>query len=99
MRTEDSAASAKGRRAAWQEQRLLRASELGEYEFCARSWWLGRVLGRERENVEELAAGRQRHSRHGRQVGLAHLLQRAALLLILVAIVLTIALALIGGAR
>jgi len=79
--------------------RFIRASELGEYEFCARAWWLGHVLGRERENMDELAAGRVRHVRHGRSVTLAALLQHIGLILILTAIVVTVLLALTGGAR
>jgi CRISPR/Cas system-associated exonuclease Cas4 (RecB family) len=63
------------------EDRVIRASEIGQYEYCARAWWLGRVLGYRSQNVEEMAAGAERHASHGRQVvsyhrwrGLAYLL-------------------------
>jgi hypothetical protein len=79
--------------------RIIRASEIGEYEYCARAWWLGRVLGRERENQQALAAGRARHVRHGRGVALSVFLQRVGLILVLAAIVVTALLALTGGPR
>jgi hypothetical protein len=79
--------------------RFIRASEIGEYVFCARAWWLGRVLGRARENPGELALGRERHARHGRRVAVSALLQRLGLVLILAAIVVAILLALAGGAK
>jgi CRISPR/Cas system-associated exonuclease Cas4 (RecB family) len=79
--------------------RWIRASEIGEYEFCARSWWLARVLGVERENPQELAAGRTRHTRHGRSVALSAILQQIGLIIMLTAIVVTILLALTGGVR
>ena len=79
--------------------RIIRASEIGEYSFCARAWWLGRVLGRARENPAELARGRERHTRHGRRVAVSALLQRMGLILILAAIVVAMLLALTGGAR
>lgn len=47
---------------------VIRASELGEYAYCARAWWLGRVLGYRPSNLEGLAAGEEAHVRHGRQV-------------------------------
>ena len=63
------------------DDRVIRASEIGQYEYCARAWWLGRVPGYRSQNVEEMAAGAEEHASHGRQVvschrwrGLAYLL-------------------------
>jgi hypothetical protein len=63
------------------DDRIIRASEIGRYEYCARAWWLGRVLGYRSQNVEEMAAGAEQHTNHGWQVvsyhrwrGLAYLL-------------------------
>lgn len=47
---------------------IIRASEIGEYVYCARSWWLRQVQGAASRNVAALAAGRDAHDRHGRQV-------------------------------
>jgi hypothetical protein len=79
--------------------RFIRASELGEYAFCARAWWLARVLGRARENPEELAAGRTRHARHGRRVAASAILQQIGLVLLLTAIVVAVLMALTGGGQ
>lgn len=79
--------------------RFIRASEIGEYVFCARAWWLGSVLGRERGNQRELARGRGQHRQHGRTVAGGALLQQIGLILVLTAIVATILLALTGGGR
>lgn len=69
---------------------VIRASELGEYAYCARAWWLGRVLGYRPANLEELAAGEEVHLRHGQKVVGYHRLQRWAYVLL--------ALALLAGA-
>ncbi|NLS79514.1 MAG: hypothetical protein GXY76_19875 [Chloroflexi bacterium] len=45
--------------------RVIRASEVGEYLFCATSWWLHRVRGLAPANLEDLAAGRAAHAAHG----------------------------------
>ena len=79
--------------------RWIRASEIGEYEFCARAWWLARVLGRARENPGELAAGRQRHVRHGRSLQLSGVLQQIGLILVLTAIVVIVLWTLSGGGK
>ena len=63
------------------DSRLIRASEIGEYVFCRRAWWLGRVQGETSLNVTEMEAGLGAHARHGRGVALAGCLQRAAYLL------------------
>lgn len=47
---------------------IIRASEIGEYEFCARAWWLHHVEGWETRFPERLQRGEVAHTRHGRRV-------------------------------
>lgn len=65
--------------------RVIRASELGEYAYCRRAWWLRAVQGYASSHVAELAAGTALHERHGWTVQLAAGLRWAALLLLVVA--------------
>ena len=58
----------------------IRASELGQYAYCAKAWWLGRVEGVQPSNVRRLEAGTAVHTQHGAQVALAGWLQRLALI-------------------
>ena len=76
--------------------RIIRASEIGEFVYCRRAWWLRHVQGLESANVRELAAGATAHAGHGRLVGLAAGLRALAVLLV-VAAVLVILLPLILG--
>ncbi len=46
----------------------IRASEIGQYVFCQRAWWLGSVQGYRPVNEEALSAGTQAHRQHGRSV-------------------------------
>lgn len=46
----------------------IRASEIGEYVYCRRAWWLRQKRGAESQNVRELAAGTHHHQRHNRLV-------------------------------
>jgi len=66
--------------------RILRASEIGEYVFCHRAWWLHRVLDIESANREQMGAGVARHAAHGRAVQRADALGRAARLCLLCAL-------------
>ena len=68
--------------------RVIRASEIGEYIYCHRAWWLGRVKGLENANRAELDAGVARHRAHGQTVRRAELFYRAASVLALFAIAL-----------
>lgn len=68
-------------------RRIIRASEIGQYRYCSRAWWLGSILGVSSSNTRELAAGEQHHQQHGRTVWLSSTLRWVALgLLILAAI-------------
>ncbi len=71
--------------------RVIRASEIGEYVFCHRAWWLRHVQGFRSANVRELAEGTATHARHGRLVGLSSTLRVAALILLAAAVLLFIA--------
>jgi CRISPR/Cas system-associated exonuclease Cas4 (RecB family) len=62
---------------------IIRASEVGEYVYCARAWWLRRVAGEEPAGQERRALGTLRHARHSRAVALSGgLLWLAGLLLL-----------------
>jgi len=65
--------------------RVIRASEIGEYVFCRRAWWLRAVQGYESANVREMEAGAAVHVRHGRAVGAALALRALALVMLLAA--------------
>ena len=62
--------------------RVIRASEIGQYDFCAKAWWLGSVEGVQPSNVRELQAGTAAHAEHGRQVRRAAQMQLAAIVLV-----------------
>jgi len=44
---------------------IIRASEIGQYEFCARAWWLSRVKGYPSSHAVAMADGRNAHWQHG----------------------------------
>jgi hypothetical protein len=47
---------------------LIRASELAQYGFCRRAWWLGTVKGIRPSNQAALTGGTQYHTRHAGKV-------------------------------
>ena len=59
-------------------QRIVRASEIGQYAYCARAWWLGVVQGVPSANQAELTAGSEAHHAHGYRVRDTVRLERAA---------------------
>ena len=70
---------------------IIRASEIGEYVYCARAWWLRRVAGLEPAGRERREYGTLLHRRHGRVVAGSRALLFAAVVLVLAAIVLMLA--------
>jgi len=61
---------------------IIRASEIAQYAFCARAWWLGRVKGYRSTNVAAMQQGTARHQAHGRAVVGYHRLRWLALALL-----------------
>ena len=71
--------------------RVIRASEIGEYLYCHRAWWLRHMRGYKSANVRELAAGTATHATHGRLVWLGGALRVAAVVLIALAAIIFLA--------
>ena len=75
----------------------IRASEIGDYLYCRRSWWLKRSRGIASQNVRELNQGTQHHRQHGQRVQQSLWLRRAAYLIIFL-VVAFMTYSLMGGA-
>jgi hypothetical protein len=68
-----------------QQDPVIRASEISQYAFCARAWWLQRVQGYRSSNLAAMNRGAARHRTHGRDVEGYHLLGRLAVALLFLA--------------
>ena len=68
-----------------QQDPIVRASEIGQYAYCARAWWFARVKGYRSAHVAAMRQGTARHGVHGRAVEGYHLLRRLAVALIVLA--------------
>ena len=66
-------------------RRVIRASEVGQYAFCAHAWWLGSIQGRPSTLGKRMAEGETAHQQHGRSVRSAVTLARLAYLLLALA--------------
>jgi hypothetical protein len=69
--------------------RVFRASEIGEYLFCRRAWWLHRS-GVEPKNRAALEAGTAAHESHARIVAWTGCLRSLAFLLMLTAVIVAV---------
>ncbi len=67
--------------------RVIRASEVGQYVYCAHAWWLGSVQGLPSSHQREMIAGKAAHRRHGRGVSTSFWLRRLAYVVLLLAAV------------
>jgi CRISPR/Cas system-associated exonuclease Cas4 (RecB family) len=70
--------------------RVIRASEIGQYAYCAHAWWLGSVQGRPSSHQREMTTGEMVHRRHGRGVRMTTQLTLLAYVLLAMAIILGI---------
>jgi hypothetical protein len=68
-----------------EHNRVIRASEIGLYAYCAHAWWLGAVEGVRPDDVRPLQSGWDVHERHGRRVVLAAALTRLSYVLLVLA--------------
>ena len=64
------------------QRSIIRASEVSQYVFCARAWWLRRVKGYRSTNVRAMRRGTARHEAHGRAVEGYLLLRKLAVVLV-----------------
>ncbi len=69
-------------------RRMIRASEVGEYIYCRRAWWLHQVLGEEPAGRERRERGTALHGRHGWSVRASQLLLLCGLGLAAIALLL-----------
>lgn len=60
----------------------IRASEIGDYLYCRRAWWLKQARGVRPVRTRAMQAGEQYHQGHGRRVRRAALMRAAAYVLI-----------------
>lgn len=67
------------------DSRVIRASEVGRYVYCAQAWWLGSVRGLPSAHAREMAAGQAAHVHHGRRVRTSLRLNRLAVAVLLMA--------------
>ena len=66
--------------------RVVRASEISEYVYCRRAWWLNRTAGKQPRNTEQLEAGTSYHEKHGTNVRRFTVAQQFALVLLFCAV-------------
>lgn len=72
-------------------QKYRKASEIGEFVYCHRAWWLHHVQGFDPANRAVLEAGRANHARHGATVQRAAWVRWVAIVVGIVAILMMIA--------
>jgi hypothetical protein len=65
--------------------KIIRASEIGTFQFCQRSWWY-QQQGFELGNKADLDEGTELHSRHGSMIMASSCLQMIAYISLLLAI-------------
>jgi len=68
---------------------IISASEIGQWTYCHRAWWLARQ-GEPNRNVKSLTLGEEAHQRHSHQVASTSFLRHLSLILMIIAIVLLV---------
>ena len=65
---------------------VIKASEIAEYVYCGRAWWLRVQVGCTPNSAERAASGTMYHRRHGAGVARAARARRIALGLLFLAV-------------
>ena len=60
---------------------VIKASELAEFDFCQRAWWLQHIQGVVAEPSQSLLKGQKHHITHYRQLQNANYLRQASFVL------------------
>lgn len=68
----------------------IRASEVSDYLYCNRAWWLKRARGMRPRETQALRRGTRYHQQHGRTVRRASWLRGVAYVLVFLAIALLV---------
>jgi hypothetical protein len=71
-------------------QKYRKASEIGEFVYCHRAWWLHHIQGHDPANRAALEAGQVHHAAHGATVQRAAWVRRVAITLFIVAVLLMV---------
>lgn len=58
--------------------RWIRASEIAEFTYCRRAWWLKHTRGLPPDNSRQLRSGSHYHKQHGNRVRLVPLMRGLA---------------------
>jgi len=66
--------------------KIIRASEIGTYQFCHRAWWY-QLQGYEPEIKADMLGGSELHEKHGRVVMASNCLQLVAYGSLLLAVI------------
>ena len=64
------------------DRSYVRASDIGQWSFCQRAWWLAQVRKAPHERPQRLDWGERAHAAHGRRTARAQWLQRSGLALL-----------------
>ena len=65
---------------------VIKASEIAEYVYCSRAWWLRVEVGYAPVSEDILSQGDDYHMRHGTRVARAETTRRIALALLFLAV-------------
>jgi CRISPR/Cas system-associated exonuclease Cas4 (RecB family) len=65
---------------------VIKASEIAEYVYCNRAWWLRVEVGYTPLSSDSLARGTAYHGRHGQKVAKAESARRLALAFLFLAV-------------
>jgi CRISPR/Cas system-associated exonuclease Cas4 (RecB family) len=64
----------------------IQASEISDYIYCRRSWWLRQARGVAPQNIRQMETGQQFHQTHGRSIQQSTWLRRLAYVVLFITV-------------